>query len=156
MGAIVWQLNDCWPVTSWAAVDGDGRRKPLWYALRRAYADRLLTVQPAADGLALAVVNDSATPWTGQVEVTRVTVDGQPRAKSTLTIDVPARAVATLALPADVTTPEHAAGELLVVDELADGRRAWWFFAEDKDIVVPADRITTRRSNRSTAVNGSR
>ena len=46
MGAIVWQLNDCWPVTSWAAVDGDGRRKPLWYALRDAYADRLLTVQP--------------------------------------------------------------------------------------------------------------
>ena len=44
-GTIVWQLNDCWPVTSWAAVDGDGRRKPLWYALRRAYADRLLTVQ---------------------------------------------------------------------------------------------------------------
>ena len=24
-GAIVWQLNDCWPVTSWAAIDGDGR-----------------------------------------------------------------------------------------------------------------------------------
>ena len=50
MGAIVWQLNDCWPVTSWAAVDGDGRRKPLWYALRRAYADRLLTVQPRDGG----------------------------------------------------------------------------------------------------------
>ena len=33
-GRVVWQLNDCWPVTSWAAVDGDGRRKPLWYALR--------------------------------------------------------------------------------------------------------------------------
>ena len=25
MGAVVWQLNDCWPVTSWAAIDGDGR-----------------------------------------------------------------------------------------------------------------------------------
>ena len=37
-GTIVWQLNDCWPVTSWAAIDGDGRRKPLWYALRAAYA----------------------------------------------------------------------------------------------------------------------
>ena len=35
MGTIVWQLNDCWPVTSWSAIDGDGRRKPLWYALRR-------------------------------------------------------------------------------------------------------------------------
>ena len=35
-GSVMWQLNDCWPVTSWAAVDGDGRRKPLWHALRRA------------------------------------------------------------------------------------------------------------------------
>ena len=35
-GAIVWQLNDCWPVTSWAAIDGDERPKPLWYALRAA------------------------------------------------------------------------------------------------------------------------
>ena len=25
-GAIVWQLNDCWPVISWAAVDGHGLR----------------------------------------------------------------------------------------------------------------------------------
>ena len=37
-GSIVWQLNDCWPVTSWAAVDGDGRAKPLLYALRQAYS----------------------------------------------------------------------------------------------------------------------
>ena len=33
-GSIVWQLNDCWPVTSWAAIDGDERPKPLWYALQ--------------------------------------------------------------------------------------------------------------------------
>jgi beta-mannosidase len=38
-GTIVWQLNDCWPVISWSAIDGDGRLKPMWYALRRAYAD---------------------------------------------------------------------------------------------------------------------
>ncbi|GAP55863.1 probable beta-mannosidase B [Arthrobacter sp. Hiyo6] len=33
-GSIVWQLNDCWPVTSWAAIDGYGQLKPLWYAIR--------------------------------------------------------------------------------------------------------------------------
>ena len=32
-GAIVWQLNDNWPVVSWAAVDYAGIRKPLWHAL---------------------------------------------------------------------------------------------------------------------------
>ena len=45
-GAIVWQLNDNWPVVSWAAVDYAGIRKPLWHALKRVYADRLLTFQP--------------------------------------------------------------------------------------------------------------
>ena len=29
-GTVLWQLNDCWSVTSWAALDGAGRRKPLW------------------------------------------------------------------------------------------------------------------------------
>ncbi len=45
-GTIVWQLNDNWPVVSWSAVDYAGIRKPLWFALRRVYADRLLTFQP--------------------------------------------------------------------------------------------------------------
>ncbi|MEV4620120.1 hypothetical protein AB0J74_15610 [Asanoa sp. NPDC049573] len=36
--------GDCWPVTSWSAVDGAGRRKPMWHGPRRAYADRLLTL----------------------------------------------------------------------------------------------------------------
>ena len=108
MGAIVWQLNDCWPVTSWAAVDGDGRRKPLWYALRRAYADRLLTVQPAADGLALAAVNDSPHRWTGSGgRHPGRPWTAQPRAKTTVDVDVPPRAVTTLALPADLATPER-------------------------------------------------
>jgi len=34
-GALVWQLNDCWPGTSWSIVDYFGRRKMAWYALRR-------------------------------------------------------------------------------------------------------------------------
>jgi len=57
-GSIVWQLNDCWPVTSWSAVDGDGRAKPTLYALRHAHADRLLTVQPRDGGPAAVLVND--------------------------------------------------------------------------------------------------
>ena len=73
----MWQLNDCWPVTSWAAIDGDERPKPLWWALRAAYADRLLTVQRARRRAeVLAVVNDTATPWTGTVAVRRERLDG--------------------------------------------------------------------------------
>ncbi|MFI6131918.1 glycoside hydrolase family 2 protein [Micromonospora sp. NPDC051141] len=137
-GTIVWQLNDCWPVTSWAAVDGDGRRKPLWYALRRAYADRLLTVQPRDGGLALVAVNETGQGWTGPATVTRLTVTGEPRAKTSVDLDVPAYSSVVLALPAELARPDEARRELLVADAGDTAERALWFFAEDRDITWPA------------------
>ncbi|WP_405094733.1 glycoside hydrolase family 2 protein [Micromonospora sp. NBC_01412] len=137
-GTIVWQLNDCWPVTSWSAIDGDGRRKPLWYALRRAYADRLLTVQPRDGGLALVAVNETGRPWRAAATVTRLTLAGEPRAKTTYDLDVPAYASVTLELPADLTRPEDARRELLVAEAGQEAGRAFWVFAEDRDADWPA------------------
>ncbi|KAH9915084.1 glycoside hydrolase [Fomitopsis serialis] len=37
-GALVWQLNDCWPVTSWAIADFFLRAKPVYYAIKRELA----------------------------------------------------------------------------------------------------------------------
>jgi beta-mannosidase len=34
-GALVWQLNDCCPVTSWAIIDFFLRKKPAYYAMSR-------------------------------------------------------------------------------------------------------------------------
>jgi beta-mannosidase len=34
-GALVWQINDCYPVSSWAIVDFYGREKLAYYALKR-------------------------------------------------------------------------------------------------------------------------
>ncbi|MFI5844955.1 glycoside hydrolase family 2 protein [Catenuloplanes sp. NPDC051500] len=136
MGTVVWQLNDCWPVTSWAAIDGDGRRKPLWHALKHSYADRLLTIQPRDGVPTLIVVNDGPTPWSGPVSLGRRALTGEHLASAAASFDVPPRSAASVPLPAEVVTPGDAAAELLVAS--ADGAsRALWFFAEDKDITYP-------------------
>jgi beta-mannosidase len=43
MGAIYWQLNDCWPVASWASIDYFGRWKALHYMARDFFAPLLLS-----------------------------------------------------------------------------------------------------------------
>jgi beta-mannosidase len=135
MGAVMWQLNDCWPVTSWAAVDGDGRRKPLWYALRRVFADRLLTIQPRDGSPALIAVNDGATPWTVSATVTRRTLTGKVLASAVLATTADPGEAVTLPLPGDVGAVGDPTAEFLVAD--TGYSRAWWFFAEDKDIAWP-------------------
>ncbi|MER3471609.1 MAG: glycoside hydrolase [Chitinophagaceae bacterium] len=37
MGTMFWQWNDCWPVVSWSAIDYYGRKKALYYEVKRSY-----------------------------------------------------------------------------------------------------------------------
>jgi len=47
MGTLLWQLNDCWPVSSWSVTDYSRQPKAAWYAVKEAYRDDVL---PANDG----------------------------------------------------------------------------------------------------------
>jgi beta-mannosidase len=141
-GFLVWQLNDCWPVISWSAVDGGGRRKPLWYALRRAFAERLLTVQPSPNGLDLVAVNDTGAEWRTQVAVARIGFAGDPLAKALLDLVVPQRDAVRVSLPPEVTTPDDPTAEVLTVAE--GGNRTCHFFAEDVALALPEPRFEVR------------
>ena len=132
-GTVVWQLNDCWPVTSWAAIDGDGREKPLYHELRRLYADRLLTVRADGDGLVVAAVNQSAEDWRGTLRLRRMSVDGAPIAEAAPALDAGGRTVAVVEVPVELLP--DGPGEFLVAD--ADGVRAWHFPAPDREIPYP-------------------
>ena len=43
MGALYWQLNDCWPVTSWSSLEFTGRWKALHHVVRRFFAPALVS-----------------------------------------------------------------------------------------------------------------
>lgn len=45
MGAIYWQLNDCWPVASWSSIDYCQRLKPLHYYARRFFAPVMISCE---------------------------------------------------------------------------------------------------------------
>ncbi|MFS1299723.1 glycosyl hydrolase 2 galactose-binding domain-containing protein [Streptosporangium longisporum] len=135
-GTAVWQLNDCWPVTSWAAIDGAGRPKPLYHELRRLYADRLVSFQTRDGRRVLAVDNQSAEQWDGFAGVRRMSADGTVLAEETLPFTVPPRSVALLPLPDGLVAFEDGYRELLVAD--VEGLRDVVLGCEDRDFAYPA------------------
>nr|WP_202806726.1 glycoside hydrolase family 2 protein [Kribbella catacumbae] len=121
-GTVVWQFNDCWPVTSWAAIDGAARPKPLYFELRRLYADRLVSIQTREGIRCLAVDNQSGQVWSGVASVRRMLVDGTALAEDVLPFEVEPYSVALLPLSGEVRSIQESEREFLVADagELRD------------------------------------
>ncbi|MGW6391456.1 glycoside hydrolase family 2 protein [Streptomyces sp. NPDC055103] len=134
-GTVVWQLNDCWPVSSWAAIDGDGRLKPLYHELRRVYADRVLALVPDGEGPVLALDNQSGTAWRTTVTLRRLDADGTVLKEVALDLEAAERTVVRLVVPASLLPEPGSTRELLVAD--ADGLRAVHLPVYDKEFAYP-------------------
>jgi beta-mannosidase len=148
-GAVVWQLNDNWPVVSWAAVDSAGVRKPLWHTLRRVYADRLLTLQERDGVLTLLAHNESAQPWQDTVLVRRASTDesGKVLAEHRLTIDVAPRGLAAVRLPDAIGIGGDEKAEYVDARVLAGAggvEPAFWYFVEDTELRLLPRAVVTR------------
>jgi len=123
-GAVVWQLNDCWPVTSWAAIDGDGREKPLLFALKKAFAPRAVSIQPSGDGLVVALTNETAEAWSGNVVLQRVGFDGAVSASVSVPASIDAWSTVRVDVPAELAAPDAA---VVLTAEALEQRGVWWF-----------------------------
>ena len=134
MGTLYWQINDCWPVISWAAVDGYGRKKPLWYATRKFFADKLVTIQPDEDDLYLCLINDSDDLCWGKQTVRRLAFSGEVLAEQTFKYDLEPRSVQRVKLDENIVQTDNSSAEFLVADGFA---KAFWFFERDKDLSYP-------------------
>jgi beta-mannosidase len=93
-GTLVWQLNDCWPVLSWALVDYHGFGKAGYFFVRRVYAPVLASFREAAGGaLELWVTNDTPEPVRDVARVgLRRFAGGAALHEEEVAVDVPALA----------------------------------------------------------------
>lgn len=59
MGALFWQINDCWPVASWASIDSFGRWKALQYGARRFFEPVLVSACEEGTKVELHITNET-------------------------------------------------------------------------------------------------
>ncbi|MCL6637079.1 MAG: glycoside hydrolase family 2 protein [Alicyclobacillus sp.] len=91
-GALIWQLNDCWPGITWSLIDYHRLPKAAYYAVRRSFAPRLLSLAPTDNDWTLWLVNDTLQPFADTVHVEVWDAWGRPLAHHTVSAQVPAHA----------------------------------------------------------------
>lgn len=91
MGSIYWQLNDCWPVASWASIDYYGRWKALHYYARRFYDDVLISPFLHDNKVDVYVVSDKLQPLSGTIHTRLLDFSGSVLLDQTKDVQVPAQ-----------------------------------------------------------------
>jgi beta-mannosidase len=94
MGSLYWQLNDCWPVASWASVDYYGRWKALQYYARRFYDDVLISPFLHDDKVDVYVVSDMLQPLAGTIRMRLLDFSGKTLLEQNKDVQIPAQSSA--------------------------------------------------------------
>jgi beta-mannosidase len=60
MGTLFWQLNDCWPVTSWSSTDYFGNKKAAYYQIKRSFEPVIISFEADSihQNLTVKLIND--------------------------------------------------------------------------------------------------
>jgi len=66
-GSLFWMYADCWGEVGWTVLDYYLNRKPSYYAVRRAFAPVLVSLQETAEGVAAWLVNDTREAVAGEL-----------------------------------------------------------------------------------------
>ncbi len=77
MGTLIWQLNDCWPVTSWSLIDSALRPKASYYQVKRGYAERTIALLGDSEIVKLMAINDGDSDWSSEIYLKTVNLQGE-------------------------------------------------------------------------------
>ena len=77
MGSLFWQLNDCWPVTSWSSVDYFGRWKAFQYQVKKSFDNCLVSIKDEGNSYKVYIVNDDLNQFEGQFDVVLFDFNGK-------------------------------------------------------------------------------
>jgi beta-mannosidase len=69
-GSIIWQINDCWPVSSWAIVDSDTRPKISYHFVKNSFAPQLIYFINDGTKIKINLLNQNYLSLNGKLRIT--------------------------------------------------------------------------------------
>jgi len=150
MGAIYWQLNDCWPVASWSSIDYYHRWKALHYHSKKFFAKVLLSLEETDGDVTIYITNETNKPIKGNVIWKLIDFYGKRFFENVIDVEVPSYSskkideiIFKLDLDKKMNTVFYA--QLIVNDELISENSV--SFAPDKHLHLPKATINYELEN---------
>ena len=69
MGTLYWQLNDCWPVTSWSAIDYTYKPKAVYFETKKLFSDITISVTDEKNDYQIFIISDKQNDIKGTLNV---------------------------------------------------------------------------------------
>jgi beta-mannosidase len=151
MGSLYWQLNDCWPVSSWSGIDYYGKPKALHFAVKRAFKPVLISVKQEADGFKTTLVSDLLKPISGRIEIEVVDFSGKLLQRTTQAVNLPANGTLTLPILSVATINGLNPSNTLIRYRLLDGEQELanqiQYLAKPKELTLQNPKLKLRKLN---------
>lgn len=126
MGAMVWQLNDCWPAVSWSTVEYGGKWKASHYVLKRIFEPVTAYGYSADNGTnyAFFAMNDTPDPVRVRTRLSLRGFGGTVVRETERMLTIPAGSVTNFCteVASAFGTEDERRGRFVVIDTAIDGR----------------------------------
>jgi beta-mannosidase len=155
MGALYWQVNDCWTVASWSGMDYYGRWKAMQYYARRFFEPLLVSPHISGDKIEIYVVSDFPEAKNAELKITLMDLSGKELMSRIEQISVePIKGKVYLKMPVKEIAGGRDESDLVLVAELkSDGKIVstnQHYFKPFKDLKIRQPKIETKISKSGT------
>jgi beta-mannosidase len=147
-GALFWQLNDCWPVSSWSVIDSALRPKASYYYARRFFAPILVSLKVNGDALEVWGTNDTTASVRGVLELNALSFSGEKYSTTSRNVLLKRNSSGKLL---DISLSSIEIGKkydsYIAVQLVKDGKiigENRFFFAEPKHLRLPLPTLTCK------------
>lgn len=146
MGTLVWQLNDCWPVTSWSSYDYYKKPKALYYELKKLYAQvSIIIYATEQNDYKALLLNDKSEPIDGNFEICLKDFYGKIILKKTSEVSLAAGEHGVFGMISKTDMADNNLKQIYIeaiyTDKDKSEIRKQYYFVSPKDLQLPKPQL---------------
>ncbi|MGB2866956.1 MAG: glycoside hydrolase family 2 protein, partial [Bacteroidota bacterium] len=146
-GVLFWQLNDCWPVSSWSVIDSGLRPKAAYFFAKRFFAPVLVSMQREFGSVDVWGTNDTLQPIGGMLECSLLSFEGRQLWSKSTRVVLPRngskKLIGVKIQKVDHVDPHRTYLRVRFAPETGPALVNRLFFAEPKHLQLPVPTIRT-------------